>query len=129
MKPIYSGKVRDIYELSDSRLIIVSTDRVSAFDSVLPVPVKNKGIVLNRLSNFFFNKTKDIIANHIVDDDAENMPSFFQNDFFKDRTVMAERLEMLPFEFIVRGYIFGSMWDSYKKGESFCGYDLAGNYD
>lgn len=129
MKPIYSGKVRDIYELSDNRLIIVSTDRISAFDSVLLVTVKNKGIVLNRLSNFFFSKTKDIIANHIIDDNTENMPSFFQNDFFKDRAVMTERLEMLPFEFIVRGYIFGSMWNSYKKGESFCGYDLIGDYN
>ena len=77
MEPTYSGKVREIYDISEKYLVIVTTDRISAFDSILPVPVKGKGIVLNRLSNFWFNKTRNIVPNHITDDRIENMPSFF----------------------------------------------------
>lgn len=128
MKPVYSGKVREIYDISENHLIIVTTDRVSAFDNILPVTVKNKGVVLNKLSNFFFDKTKDIIANHILDDNTDNMPDFFRSDFFRGRTVMTEKLEMLPYEFIVRGYMFGNMWNAYKNGESFCGHMLSGEY-
>lgn len=121
MKPIYSGKVREIYDISDQHLVIVTTDRISAFDSILPVPIKDKGIILNKLSNFWFDKTKDIVPNHIVTDNIANMPSFFQDDFFRERTVMVEKLNMLPFEFMVRGYLFGSMWKAYSNGEPFCG--------
>lgn len=128
MEPIYSGKVREIYDVSDKHLVIVTTDRVSAFDSILPFPIKNKGIVLNKLSNFWFEKTKNIVPNHIVDDNVENMPSYFRNEYFRDRTVMVEKLKMLPFEFVVRGYIFGSMWKAYESKESFCGIKLPGGY-
>lgn len=121
MKPIYSGKVREIYDVSPSRLVIVTTDRISAFDSILPVTVKNKGIVLNTLSDFWFDHTRDIVDNHIVDGNTQNMPSFFHDEYFKNRTVMVKKLKMLPFEFIVRGYMFGSMWAAYRKGEKFCG--------
>lgn len=127
MKPIYSGKVREIYDISENELIIVTTDRISAFDSILPVFIKDKGKILNKLSNFWFDKTKDIIPNHIMDDKTENMPSFFQNEFFRERTVMVEKLNMLPFEFVVRGYLFGSMWNAYVNGESFCGTILPPN--
>ena len=129
MKPIYSGKVREIYDISDKHLVIVTTDRISAFDHILPVPIKGKGIVLNKLSNFWFDKTRNIIANHIVDDRVENMPSFFQNEFFKERTVMVEKLNMLPYEFVVRGYMYGSMWKAYNNGEQFCGAVLPENYE
>lgn len=128
MKPVYSGKIREIYDISDEHLVIVTTDRVSAFDNILPVQIKNKGIVLNKLSNFWFDMTKDIVPNHIVDDRIENMPAYFQNEFYRDRTVMAEKLRMLPFEFVVRGYIFGNMWKAYENGESFCGNTLYGDY-
>lgn len=128
MKPIYSGKVREIYDISDKHLVIVTTDRISAFDHILPVMIKNKGIILNKLSNFWFDKTKDIVLNHIIDDKVENMPSFFHDDFFRERTVMVEKLNMLPFEFIVRGYMYGSMWNAYNRGELFCGNMLPGNY-
>ena len=74
MKPIYSGKVREIYDVSDRHLVIVTTDRISAFDSILPVTVKDKGIVLNKLSNFWFDRTRGIVPNHIVDDRIEAMP-------------------------------------------------------
>lgn len=128
MKPIYSGKVREIYDISDKYLVIVTTDRISAFDHILPVPIKGKGIVLNKLSNFWFNKTRNIVANHIIDDRIENMPSFFQNEFFRERTVMVEKLKMFPFEFVVRGYLYGSMWKAYENGEHFCGTILPKNY-
>lgn len=128
MEPIYSGKVREIYDISDKHLVIVTTDRISAFDHILPVMVNGKGIVLNRLSNFWFDKTRDIVSNHIIDDRVENMPSFFHNEFFRERTVMVEKLNMLPFEFVVRGYIYGSMWKAYNSGEQFCCNILPGNY-
>ena len=83
MKPIYSGKVRELYDISDEYLVVVTTDRISAFDNILPVMIKNKGVVLNTLSNFWFKNTRDIVANHIVDDDIENMPEFFRNEYFK----------------------------------------------
>ncbi len=129
MKPIYSGKVREIYDISDKHLVIVTTDRISAFDHILPVQVNGKGIVLDKLSNFWFDKTRNIIANHIVDDRVENMPSFFQDEFFKERTVMVKKLNMLPFEFVVRGYMYGSMWKAYNNGEQFCGTILPKKYE
>ena len=116
MKPIYSGKVREIYDISDNNLVIVTTDRISAFDNILPVLIKDKGIILNKISNFWFDQTKTIVPNHIVDDNTANMPAFFQNEFFRERTVMVEKLNMLPFEFIVRGYLYGSMWKAYSSG-------------
>ena len=128
MKPIYSGKVREIYDISDKYLVIATTDRISAFDHILPVQIKNKGIILNKLSNFWFERTCNIVPNHIVEDRVENMPSFFQNDFFKERTVMVEKLNMFPFEFVVRGYMYGTMWNAYHNGEPFCDLMLPKNY-
>lgn len=128
MKPIYSGKVREIYDISDNNLVIVTTDRISAFDNILPVLIKDKGIILNKISNFWFDQTKTIVPNHIVDDNTANMPAFFQNEFFRERTVMVEKLNMLPFEFIVRGYLYGSMWKAYSSGEPFCGIALPKDY-
>lgn len=127
MEAMYSGKVREIYDISDRYLIIVTTDRISAFDHILPMPVNGKGIVLNKLSNFWFDKTRNIVPNHIIDDRIENMPPYFQDEYFKDRTVMVEKLDMFPFEFVVRGYLFGSMWEAYKNGESFCRFTLPNN--
>lgn len=128
MKPIYSGKVREIYDVAEDRLVIVATDRISAFDHILPVQIKNKGIILNQLSNFWFDKTKGMVKNHIVEQNIENMPAFFHDEWFQDRTVMVEKLQMLPFEFVVRGYLLGSMWNAYKKREPFCGNLISGDY-
>lgn len=129
MKPIYKGKVREIYDISDEYLVIVTTDRISAFDHILPTTVKGKGIVLNTLSNFWFDMTRGIVQNHIVDNRTENMPTFFQSEFFKERTVMVEKLGMLPFEFVVRGYMFGSMWKAYSDGKNFCEIMLTDPYE
>jgi len=128
LKPVYSGKVREIYDVSEERLVIVATDRVSAFDHILPVQIKNKGVILNQLSNFWFDKTKGIIKNHVVEKNIENMPGFFQDERFRNRAVMVEKLQMIPFEFVVRGYLLGGMWDAYQKGLPFCGNLLSGNY-
>ncbi len=129
MEPIYSGKVREIYDISDQHLVIVTTDRISAFDNILPVPVKGKGIVLNKISNFWFERTRNIVPNHMVTDRVEHMPSVFRKEHFRERTVMVQKLKMLPFEFVVRGYLFGSMWSAYENGESFCGITLSGHYE
>jgi len=136
MKKIISGKVREVYdisdemssEISDDRLVIVTTDRISAFDVILPKPVLNKGKVLNAVSLFWFNYTKDIIPNHIISSDLKDMPEFFQKDEFEGRAVMVKKLKILPFEFIVRGYMFGNMWAAYSKGEEFCGQKIRAGY-
>jgi len=128
VKKIISGKVREVYEVSDDALVIVTTDRISAFDVILPKPVANKGKVLNAVSLFWFNFTKGIIPNHIISSDLKEMPEFFQNNEFEGRTVLVKKLKMLPFEFIVRGYMFGNMWGAYSKGEKFCGQKIEGDY-
>jgi len=132
VKKIISGKVREVYEISDEisndKLVIVTTDRISAFDVILPKPVAGKGKVLNAISLFWFNFTKGIIPNHIISGDLKDMPEFFQKDEFDGRTVLVKKLKMLPFEFIIRGYIFGNMWQAYSRGEKFCGQKIEGNY-
>jgi phosphoribosylaminoimidazole-succinocarboxamide synthase len=128
MKKIISGKVREVYEVSDDRLVIVTTDRISAFDVILPKPVLNKGKVLNAVSLFWFNFTKDIIPNHIVSGGLKDMPEFFQKDEFEGRAVLVKKLKILPFEFIIRGYMFGNMWNAYSKGEEFCGQKIKAGY-
>ena len=128
MKPIYSGKVREIYDVSDDKLVIVTTDRISAFDQILPQTVKDKGIILNRLSNFWFRKTDRMVPNHIISENLEDMPDFFQKKEFKNRTVLVKKLKMIPFEFVVRGYMFGSMWSAYQKGIDFCGLCIPHGY-
>ncbi len=128
MKKIINGKVREVYEVDESRLVIVTTDRISAFDVILSKPVKSKGIVLNKVSLFWFDRTKNIIKNHILSDKLADMPEFFQRAEFENRTVMVEKLKMLPFEFIVRGYIFGNMWNAYQDNKDFCGIKIEGDY-
>ena len=128
MKKLISGKVREVYEISDDRLVIVTTDRISAFDVILSKPVLNKGKVLNAVSLFWFKYTKDIIPNHIISSDLKDMPEYFQKDEFEGRTVMVKKLKILPFEFIIRGYMFGNMWSAYSKGEEFCGQIIKSGY-
>jgi len=128
MKTLISGKVRDVYEVSDDRLVIVTTDRISAFDMILSKPVTNKGKVLNAVSLFWFDFTRDIIPNHIISSDLKDMPEFFQKSEFEGRTVLVKKLKILPFEFIIRGYMFGNMWEAYSHGQEFCGYKISGDY-
>ena len=124
----YSGKVRDVYEVSEDKLVIVTTDRISAFDVVLSKTVPNKGKILNAVSLFWFDYTKDIISNHILSADTKDMPEFFRSVEFEGRCVLVKRLNIVPFECIVRGYMFGNMWNAYSKGEAFCGQKIEGSY-
>ena len=113
--------MREIYEVSDKELVIYTTDRVSAFDVILPTPVPDKGRVLNQLSLLWFDLTKDIVKNHVISTDPKDMPEEFAKPMYQDRVMLVKKLKMLPYEFIIRGYMFGSMWKAYKAQEPFCG--------
>lgn len=124
MEKVGKGKVRDIYAVRDGRLVIVTSDRISAFDVVLPSEIPFKGAVLNRMSAFWFKFTKDIIPNHMISIKNEDMPEELQEDEYYERCMLVKKLEMIPIECIVRGYITGSGWESYKKDGSVCGIQL-----
>ena len=121
--PIKEGKVREVYDIGDS-LIIVATDRISAFDVILKNQIRKKGTILTQMSKFWFNFTKDVIPNHMISVNVKDMPEFFQNDDFNGNSMMCRKLEMLPIECIVRGYITGSGWVSYQKDGTICGIKL-----
>ena len=123
MKPIKEGKVREIYDNGDS-LIMVATDRISCFDVILHNVVTKKGTVLTQMSKFWFDMTKDILPNHMISTDVKDMPEFFQQPQFDGNSMMCKKLEMLPVECIVRGYITGSGWASYEKDGTVCGIKL-----
>jgi phosphoribosylaminoimidazole-succinocarboxamide synthase len=128
MKKIISGKVREVYDLEDGRMVIVTTDRISAFDVILPTTITDKGKVLNSLSNFWFGYTKNICKNHMISSDLRDMPQEFQKPEFEGRTILVKKLKMIPYEVIVRGYMFGSMYEAYKKGEEFLGHKFEKEY-
>ncbi len=121
--PIKEGKVREIYDVGDN-LIMVATDRISAFDVILKNKVTKKGTVLTQMSKFWFDYTKDIVPNHMVSVDVADMPDFFQKEQFNGNSMLCKKLEMIPVECIVRGYITGSGWESYKKDGTVCGIKL-----
>lgn len=122
-KPFKSGKVRELYDLGDS-LIMVCTDRISAFDNILESPIPKKGEVLNKMSKFWFDFTKDVVPNHMISIDVADMPEFFRKPAFDGNSMKTQKLEMIPIECIVRGYITGSGWESYKKDGTICGIRL-----
>ena len=121
--PIKEGKVREIYDIGES-LILVATDRISAFDHILKNEVTGKGKILTQMSRFWFDMTGDIISNHMISTDVADMPEFFRNERFEGRSMLVKKLNMLPVECIVRGYITGSGWESYKKTGVVCGITL-----
>lgn len=121
--PIKEGKVREVYDNGDS-LIIVATDRISAFDIILKNKISKKGAILTQMSKFWFDFTKDVVPNHMLSVDVKDMPEFFQNDRFDGNSMMCRKLEMLPIECIVRGYITGSGWASYQENGTVCGIKL-----
>ena len=122
-KPVKEGKVREIYDIGDA-LIMVATDRISAFDVILKNKVVSKGKVLTQMSRFWFDYTKDIIPNHMLSTDTKDMPAFFQTPAFEGRSMLCKKLTMIPIECIVRGYITGSGWSSYQKNGTVCGITL-----
>ena len=124
MKSTYSGKVREVYDAGDNKLIMLTTDRISAFDVVMPTPIPNKGIVLNKLSEFWFYLTKDIAKNHLISTQLSDYPAEFQKPEFQDRSMMVKKLDMVMVECIVSGYLTGSCYKNYKKTGEFCGIKL-----
>ena len=121
--PIKEGKVREVYDIGES-LIITATDRISAFDHILKNQITQKGAILTQMSKFWFDFTKDIVPNHMLSVDVKDMPEFFQQEKFEGNSMMCRKLEMLPIECIVRGYITGSGWESYKENGTVCGITL-----
>ena len=120
------GKVRDIYDIDDKHLLIVTTDRLSAFDVVLPDPIPGKGRVLTSVSNFWFNKMQDIIPNHLASLSLEEVvPDANERAKIEGRAIIVKKLKPLPVEAIVRGYLIGSGWKDYQKTGSVCGIELA----
>ena len=123
MKPVKEGKVREIYDNGDS-LIMVATDRISCYDVILKNKISKKGAVLTQMSKFWFDLTEDILPNHMISVDVKDMPEFFQKPEFDGNSMLCKKLTMLPIECIVRGYITGSGWESYKKNGTVCGIAL-----
>ncbi|MBR4719101.1 MAG: phosphoribosylaminoimidazolesuccinocarboxamide synthase [Lachnospiraceae bacterium] len=122
-RPVKEGKVREIYDTGDN-LILVATDRISCFDVILNNTVTKKGTVLTQMSKFWFEYTSDILPNHMISVDVNDMPEFFRRPEFTGNSMMVKKLDMLPIECIVRGYITGSGWASYKKDGTVCGIRL-----
>lgn len=121
--PIKEGKVREIYDVGDN-MILVATDRISCFDVILNNQVTKKGTILTQMSKFWFDFTKDILPNHMISVDVNDMPEYFRQDRFNGNSMLVKKLEMLPVECIVRGYITGSGWNSYKENGTVCGIKL-----
>ncbi len=125
MKPAARGKVRDIYDLGDS-LLIVATDRISAFDWVMPVGIPDKGKILTKMSLFWFEMMSDLIKNHLISADLSDFPDVFRAhpSQFEGRSMLVRKCEMFPVEFVIRGYLAGSGWKEYKASQTVCGIAL-----
>jgi len=120
------GKVRDVYAIDDERLLIVATDRISAFDCVLPTPIERKGEVLTALSQFWFDKLGHVVANHLLTSDIEQMPDAVKRhaSTLAGRSMLVRRADVYPVECVVRGYLVGSGWKDYLRTGEVCGHKL-----
>ena len=122
---IHRGKVRDVYALSERELLIVATDRLSAFDVVLPDPIPGKGEMLCQISNFWFDKTAHLMPNHLTGKAvADVLPAGIDAALYARRSVVAKRLKAVPVEAIARGYLIGSGWKDYQASGALCGIEL-----
>ncbi len=122
---VHRGKVRDIYALDEGHLLFVATDRLSAFDVVLPDPIPGKGEVLTRISNFWFSRTRHIVPNHVTDYElAAYVHDPVDRALLEGRAVIVKRLRPLPVEAVVRGYLIGSGWKDYQRSGTVCGIEL-----
>ena len=124
LKKIYSGKVRDLYEIDDKRMLMVAPARLSAFDVILNEPIPEKGKILTAISNFWFDKLKDLVPNHFTGDKVEDIVPAAELPLVEGRAVVAKRLKPVAVEAIVRGYIVGSGWKEYQKSGTVCGIQL-----
>jgi phosphoribosylaminoimidazole-succinocarboxamide synthase len=126
LKLLRRGKVRDVYEVDDQRLLIVATDRISAFDSVSPTPIERKGEVLTALSRFWFAKLGHIVPHHLITTELDEMPDAVRAhaDELRGRSMLVKRTEVFPVECVVRGYLSGSGWKDYQRTGQVCGHQL-----
>lgn len=120
-EPTSKGKVRDIYDLGD-RMVVVTTDRISAFDWINPVGIPDKGKVLTQMALFWFDLMKDVVPNHVISGDLADFPEEFQAspELFEGRSMLVRKCEMFPVEFVIRGYLAGSGWKEYKESGTVC---------
>ncbi len=122
---LHRGKVRDIYDAGNDRLLLVATDRISAFDCILPTPIENKGRVLTALSAFWFGRLGHIIDHHLITTDLDKMPENIRKyDELRGRSMLVKRTEVFPVECVVRGYLEGSGWKDYQATGKICGHEL-----
>ncbi len=121
--PIKEGKVREVYDLGDC-MMIEATDRISAFDVILGSVIPDKGRILTKMSEFWFDLTKDLVPNHMITTDNDEMPEFFRDEYHRGRTMKCRKLEMLPIECVVRGYLSGSGWAGYCESRTVSGIRL-----
>ncbi len=124
LKFIYRGKVRDLYEIDQQHMLMVATDRLSAFDVILPTPIPDKGKILTAISNFWFAKLAPIVPNHLTGVDPTTVVAAHERDQVIGRAVVVKRLQALPIEAVVRGYIEGSGWKDYQETGAICGIAL-----
>ncbi len=126
LKLLSRGKVRDIYEVDSDKLLIVTTDRISAYDVIMPNPIGDKGKILNQITLFWMDMMKDIVPNHLISSKVEDYPEVLQKyrDQLEGRSVIVRKADPLPIECIVRGYITGSGWKDYLKTGEVCGHRL-----
>jgi phosphoribosylaminoimidazole-succinocarboxamide synthase len=125
LEHIASGKVRDIYRIDNERLLFVASDRLSAFDVIMPTLIPGKGRILTRITEFWFERTRHIIPNHLLTTDISSLPlTEAEMDWLQGRSMIVRELEVIPVEAIVRGYLVGSGWKEYQKTKSICGISL-----
>ena len=125
LKLLYAGKVRDNYAVDEQSMLIVTTDRMSAFDVVLPDPIPQKGRVLTQISNFWFDRTRDIVPNHLTGRALAQLPlPAAELAMLEGRAIIVKRLKPLPVEAVVRGYLIGSGWKDYQRSGTVCGVEL-----
>ncbi len=122
---IHRGKVRDVYKVDDERYLLVATDRISAFDCILPTPIRRKGAVLTSISAFWFDKLRDLAANHLITTNTNEMPEpINQLPNLRGRSTLVEKTKVFPVECVVRGYLEGSGWKDYQATGAICGHQL-----
>lgn len=122
---VHRGKVRDVYQFDERSLLLVATDRISAFDCVMPTAIPYKGRILTALSSFWFEFLQKITAHHLIADDFDEMPEIVRrNDDFRGRSMLVKKTKVFPVECIVRGYLEGSGWKDYQRTGKVCGHEL-----
>jgi phosphoribosylaminoimidazole-succinocarboxamide synthase len=125
---VHRGKVRDVYNVGDDLLLLAATDRISAFDCILPTAIPDKGVILTQLSAFWFTRLKDLAKNHLITADFDEMPEVVRRtEDFRGRSTLVKKTNVFPVECVVRGYLEGSGWKDYQATGKVCGHELPKN--